>query len=96
MQGILDSCLLFFHLGLGGRSDLDDGDATDQLRQPFLQFLAVVFRLGVFDLGAELFHPALDGSRRARSFDDRRGVLVDRDLLGLSEVLHRDVLERQA
>ena len=41
---VLDARLLLLHLGLGGGADLDDGYATDQLRQPLLQLLAVVVR----------------------------------------------------
>ncbi len=39
---------------------------------------------------------ALDVGRLAGAFDDRGGVLVDRDLLGPAEVLEREVLELQA
>src|SRR2546427_7187465 len=93
---VLDSRLFLLHLSFGGRADLDDGDAADQLRQPLLQLLAVVVRRGVLDLGAELFHAPLDGGRRARPFDDRRIVLIDRDLLRLAEVFQLDVLELEA
>jgi hypothetical protein len=78
---IFNTRLLFLHLGLCGRPDFDDGNATDQLRQPLLQFLAVVVRRGVLDLCPELLHSTFDGRRRARPFDDRRVVFVDRDLL---------------
>ena len=47
---VFDARLLLLHLGLGGRTDLDDGDAADELGQPLLQLLAVVVRGGVLDL----------------------------------------------
>ena len=93
---VLDARLLLLHLGLGGRTDLDDGDAADQLREPLLQLLAVVVRGRVLDLRAELLDAALDGRRRAGALDDRRVVLVDGDLLGLAEVVELDVLELDA
>ena len=93
---VLDARLLLLHLGLGGRTDLDDGDAADQLRQPLLQLLAVVVGGGVLDLRAELLDAALDGRGRAAALDDRRVVLVDGDLLGLAEILELDALELDA
>ena len=93
---VFDARLLLLHLGLGGRTDLDDGDAADELRQPLLQLLAVVVRGGLLDLRADLLDAALDRALRARALDDRRVVLVDRDLLGLAEVLELDVLELDA
>ena len=90
---VLDARLLLLHLGFGGRTDLDDRDAADELGEPFLELLAVVVRAGVLDLRANLLHTALDGAGRAAAFDDRRVVLVDRDLLGFAQVLDLDVLE---
>src|SRR5690606_18224780 len=95
VHGILDARLLLLHLGLGGRTDLDDRHAADQLRQPLLQLLAVVVRGRVLDLVAQLLDATLDRAGHARPFDDRRVVLVDRDLLGLAEVLDLQVLELQ-
>src|SRR5207237_5026243 len=92
VQRVFDASLLLLHLGLGGRADLDDRDAADQLGEPLLQLLAVVVRGGVLDLRADLLDAPFDGSGRARALDDRRVVLVDRDLLRLAEVFHLDVL----
>src|SRR5687767_4150908 len=93
---VFDARLLFLHLGFGGRTDLDDGDAADELRQALLELLAVVVRRGLLDLRADLLHAPFDGPLRARAFDDRRVVLVDRDLLGLAQVVELDVLELEA
>jgi hypothetical protein len=60
MQGILNASLLFLHLGFGGRTDLDDGNAAGQLRQPLLQLLAVIVRRGFVDLCAQLLDAAFD------------------------------------
>ena len=87
---VFDARLLFLHLGLGGRADLDDRHAADQLRQPLLQLLAVVVRGRVLDLRADLLDAALDRRRRAGALDDRRVVLVDGDLLGLAEIFELD------
>ena len=97
MHGVLDAGLLLLHLGLGGRTDLDDGDAADELREPLLQLLAVVVRGGLLDLGADLLDAALDrlAACRAPSYD-RRVVLVDDDLLASPRSSQLDVLELDA
>ena len=61
---VLDARLLFLHLGLGRRTDLDDRDAAHQLGEPLLQLLAVVVGARVLDLRAQLLDAALDGRRR--------------------------------
>ncbi len=42
VQGVLDAGLLLLHLDLGGRADVDLGDAAGELGQTLLQLLAVV------------------------------------------------------
>ena len=49
-QGVLDAVLLLLELDLGGRADLDDGDAAGQLGQALLELLAVPVGVGVLDL----------------------------------------------
>src|SRR5437016_3085939 len=93
IQRVLDARLLLLHRRLGGRPDLDHRHAAGQLRQPFLQLLAVIVRRGLLDLGADLLDAALDLLRLAGALDDRGVVLVEDHLLGLSEVLELDVLE---
>jgi hypothetical protein len=75
---VLDTCLLFLHLGLGGCTDLDDGDAADQFSEAFLQFLAVIVRAGLVDLIADLLDAAVDGLAAAGTLDDGRVLFVDR------------------
>ena len=87
MHRVLDAGLLLLHLGLGGRTDLDDGDAADELGEPLLQLLAVVVRGGVLDLARICFTRPSMSFGLAGALDDRRVVLVDRDLLGLAEIL---------
>ena len=65
-ERVLDAVLLLLELDLGRGADLDDGDATGQLRQPLLELLLVVVRGRVLDLGLDLAHPALDLLRRHR------------------------------
>src|SRR5271157_837333 len=93
---VLDAGLLLLHLGFGRSTDLDDGNAAHQLRQPLLQLLAVVVAGGLLDLAADFLYPAFDVGVLALSFDDGRVVLVDGDLLGLSEIVHVNVLELDA
>ena len=53
-ERILDAVLLLLELDLGGRADLDDGDAAGQLGEALLELLAVVVRGGVLDLRLDL------------------------------------------
>src|SRR4029077_5823528 len=86
LQRVLDAVLLLLHLGLGGRTDLDDGDTARQLREALLELLAVEVGVRVLDLGLELLDAALDRVGSAGTVDDRRRVLVDDDLAGLAEL----------
>src|SRR5919204_2273575 len=60
LQCILDAVLLLLHLRLGRSADLDDRNATGELRQPLLQLLAVEVGVGVLDLLLQLLDPGLD------------------------------------
>src|SRR2546430_8407655 len=66
MQSIFHASLLLLHLGLGGSADLDHGHTAGQLRQPFLQLLAIVVGSGLFDLGAQLLDAALEDRKSTR------------------------------
>src|SRR6266705_1129198 len=96
MHGVFDPGLLLFHLGLGGGADFDDGYASDQLRQPLLQLLAVVVAGGFVDLAADLLHPAFNLRALAFAFDDGGVVLIHGDFLGKAEVLLLDVFQLDA
>src|SRR5439155_9637405 len=60
VHGVFDASLLLFHFGLGRGTNFDHSHATDQLRQPFLQLLAVVVAGRLLDLAANFFYPAFD------------------------------------
>ena len=77
---------LFLHFGFGRGADLDHGNAADELRQAFLELLAVVVAGGLVDLAANFLHAAFDLARLAFAFDDGGVVLVDGDFLGLAEI----------
>src|SRR6266567_3620010 len=96
VHGVLDTSLLLFHFRLGRGANFDYSQATDQFRQPLLQLLAVVVAGGLIDLAANFLHPAFDVGVLAFTFDDGGVVLVNGDLLGLSEILHLHVLELDA
>ena len=78
VERVLDAGLLLLHLGLGGRADLDDRDAADELGEALLELLAVVVGGGVLDLRADLLDAALDLGLLAGAVDDGGVVLVDR------------------
>ena len=77
MQRVFDARLLFFHFDFGRRANFDDGNATGELGQTFLQFLAVVVGSRFFDLRADLRDAAFDSGFLAGAFDNRGVVLVD-------------------
>ena len=95
-QRVLDPVLLLLELDLGGRADLDDGDAAGELREALLELLAVPVRVGLLDLGLDLVDAALDLVLAARALDDRGVVLGHDDLARAAEQVEPDVLELQA
>src|SRR5580698_3971900 len=93
MHRIFHAGFLFLHFGFGCGADFNHGHATDQLRQPLLQLLAVVVAGGLVDLATNFLHAAFDFRVLAFALDDGRVVLVDGDLLGLAEIGDLDVLQ---
>src|ERR1700724_1921218 len=53
VQRVLDAGLLLLHLDLGGRADLDYGDAAGELRDALLPLLLVVIWSRLLDLPAD-------------------------------------------
>src|SRR5690606_7709708 len=95
-HGILDAVLALLELDLGGGTGLDDGHAAGQLREALLELLAVVVRVGVLDLGADLGHAAGDAVGVAGALDDGGLVLGDDDLARLAELLETGGLQLEA
>ena len=95
-NGVLDAVLALLELDLGGRADLDDGNAAGELGQALLQLLAVVVGVRLLDLGADLVDPARDLLGVARTLDDRGLVLGDDDLAGAAEQVEAGGLELEA
>ena len=95
-DGVLDAVLLLLELDLGGRADLDDGDAAGELGQPLLQLLAVPVGVGVLDLALDLGDAALDVVLGAGALDDGGLVLGDDHLAGLTEQVERGAVELEA
>src|SRR5207249_7051025 len=85
VTGSSDVCSSDLHFRLGRGANFDYSHATDQFRQPLLQLLAVVVAGGLIDLAANFLHPAFDVGVLAFTFDDGGVVLVNGDLLGLSD-----------
>src|SRR4051812_19002412 len=82
VQRIFDACLLLFHLSLSRGADINDGYATGELRQAFLEFLAIVIGSRLFNLTTDLADASRDVGLFAFTFDNGRVLLVDRDPLG--------------
>ena len=95
-DGILDAVLAFLQLHLGGGANLNHGHATGQLSQALMQLLAVVFGIGVLDLGADLVHPALDLVLGAGAFHDDGVILGHHNLAGAAQQRQVGGLQGQA
>src|SRR5439155_18722593 len=95
VQGVINEVLAFLHLGFGGRTSLDHGDAASQLGQAFLELFAVVIAGGLLDLLADLVGAGVDVLALAGAFDQQRVVFVDDDPLGCAKIGQFDVLQRQ-
>src|SRR5262249_941620 len=93
---VLDAVLLLLELDLGGRADLEHGDAAAQLGQTLLQLLPVVVRIGVLDLGLDLVDAALDVVVGAGALDYGGLGLGDDDLLRRAEQIERGGVELEA
>ena len=93
MHGIVHPRLLFLELDFGRGADFDDGYAAGQLRQPLLQFLAIVIRGGLRYLRADQLDTALDLGFLAGPADERGVVLVDRDPAASPELVELNILE---
>src|SRR5664280_1281109 len=79
-DSVLDAVLALLELDLRGRARLDDSNATGKLGEALLELLAVVVRVGLVDLGADLVDPARNLVSFATTLDDGRVVLGDHDL----------------
>src|SRR5690606_35715052 len=60
VQRVVDAVLLLLDLDFRRAADADHRDAAGELRQTLLKLLAVVVGSGLFDLGLDLLHAALD------------------------------------
>src|SRR5215470_2492026 len=96
MHRVFDARLLFLHLDFGRRADVDHRNAADELREALLELLAIVVAGRLVDLRLDLLDAGFEISLLAAAVDDRAVVFVDRDALGLSEILQREVLELDA
>ena len=93
---IVESFFPALHLRFRWRADANHCNASRQLRQPFLKFLAIVVRSRVCDQLADLGCAAFDRLLVAATADDCRVVLIDDDALRLTEALDSDFLQLQA
>src|SRR3981189_2957317 len=77
LQRVLDAVLFLLHLGLRGGADLDDRNASGELRQTLLEFFPIEVGVGVLDLLFDLLDPAFDVVSLAGTIDDRGVVFGD-------------------
>src|SRR6478736_181954 len=93
MQCIFHASFLLLHLGLGGSTDVDHGHSAGELRQTFLEFLAIVIARCLFDLTANLAYSTLNVALLDFAFDNGGDFLVNGNALGLAEIVHLHILE---
>src|SRR5437763_1398349 len=86
-ERVLDAVLLLLELHLGGRADLDDGDAAGELRKTLLELLLVEVAGGLLDLRLDLLDPGHDLVLRAVALDEGGLVLVRRHAARTAEIL---------
>ena len=96
MKGVLNTGLLFLHLGLGGSTDVDNSHTTGQLGQAFLQLLSIVIGSCLLDLAANLIHSSLDLGGLARAFNNSRILLINNNALPSSKIAQLDGLKFDA
>ncbi len=96
MQRILDAGFLFFHLHLGGRTDIEHRDPAGELGQPFLQFLAIIVRSGVFNLCLNLIDASLDILFLAGALHDGGIIFGNGDTFGLAQVIDSGIFQLEA
>ncbi len=96
MQRVFDARLFFLQFRFRRGADLHLRHAARELRLALVQLFAVVIGSGQLNFGLNLLDAALNRFARTGTFDDRRVVCVDDDLLRLTEVLDRHVLQIDA
>src|SRR5207237_10073253 len=95
-ERVLDAVFLLLELDLGGRADLQDGDAAGQLGEALLELLAVEVRSGVLDLELDLADARLDGILGPFALHDGGGVLGSSHAPCLAQVLELDAVQLAA
>src|SRR2546428_5960060 len=95
-ERVLDAVLLLLELHLGGRADLDDGDAAGELRETLLELLLIEVAGGLLDLRLDLLDAPHDLVLLPVALDERRLVLVRRDAACATQVLDRRRVELAA
>ena len=93
VQGVLDAELLLLHLGLGGSTDFDNGDAAGQLGHTLLELLTVIVGSGGLDLTLDLSGTCTDLGGIAGTVDNNGVLLGDLDLVSLAEHGHVSFLQ---
>src|SRR5690606_34593552 len=72
---IIERVLLRLHFRLRRRADADHRDAARELREPFLELLAIVVARRLLELRTNQSNPGVDRLLASSSADDRRVLL---------------------
>src|SRR3954470_4003972 len=95
-DSVLDTVLTLLQLHLRRRTRLDDRHTAGQLGEALLELLAVIVRVAVLDLDADLVDATLDVVGVPGAIDDGGLVLGHHDALGLAEHVEGGVLQLEA
>ncbi len=96
VQCIFNSRLLLFHLNLSCSTNIDDSNTANQFGKSLLQFLTIIVRSGILNLGTDL----LDTSGKLLFITgavNKRGVVfIDDNALTGAEVIDGDIFKFDA
>mmetsp|Transcript_16921 Transcript_16921/g.39082 ORF Transcript_16921/g.39082 Transcript_16921/m.39082 type:complete len:311 (+) Transcript_16921:528-1460(+) len=96
VQCIDNAVLLLSNLDLGSTSDANDGDATRELRQSFLEFFSLVIGFCCFDGMLDEIASFFESLGITGSSQNNGVVLINLDLFASSELLGRDFFQFHA
>ena len=95
MQGIIHSVFLFLHLYFRSCANIENCNATSELRQSLLQLLLVIVRSGGFHLCLDLSDACFDGILFTSAIDNGSVVFVNGHFFSTAEIRQRDIFQFQ-
>ena len=88
--------LEFLKLDFGRGTDLEHGNAAGELGQPLFELFAIVVRVGVLDLAANLGDAGVQFLLGASAADDSGVIFSDNHPFGPTEIIKSDAVQLNA